>query len=92
MLEHERSTMWPPRGRLAKSDENNHPIHGSVVMGGYFLFSDRMDTINAPKASIIVIDSKTVIRQHLPSLLIPEKKASSTEKPIPYPRHLIKRN
>lgn len=82
MLEHERSTMWPPRGRLAKSDENNHPIHGSVVMGGYFLFSDRMDTINAPKASIIVIDSKTVIRQHLPFLLSPEKKASPPQKTL----------
>ena len=83
MLEHERSTMWPPRGRLAKSDENNHPIHGSVVMGGYFLFSDRMDTINAPKASIIVIDSKTVIRQHLPFLLRSRKESELHRKTYP---------
>src|SRR5690625_5076919 len=27
-----------------------------MLKGGYFLFSDRIDTINAPKESIIIID------------------------------------
>ena len=63
--------------------KNNHPIRWSGSWGGYFLFSDRIDTINAANASIIIKDSKTVIRHHPFPLKSQERKRATThENPI----------